>query len=781
MTGASAEPTPRWDFFLVHSSRAKARARELYEVLVAEGSRPFLDAEQLEAGSTWDTSLDAAFRDSWIAVILVSESFDSAFYASEEITVAINCFRKDGTPLVFPIYLDGISPGADAPYGLNRMHSLAVAQGEGMEQVASKLMARLRQVKAAPVANARPTSGATSGELIVDWQGSETYRSIQQALNDAAPGTTVRIRPGVYNESLTITKPVHLVGDGPIDKIILQSFNSTTVTLASDGGSLRDLTVRQKGGTFPYQAIDIASGLPHVEGCIISGGAHSSIRIRGNATPTVQRNIIVGTARHGVELGDHASAQLLENWIDALAADGIWIGGHAHAVVRGNAIDDCVGSGIHLVDNARVSVHENVIRRCGDGLLIEGRSYATVAQNSITKSRQVGLRLNGESAGIFTRNRIASSELVQVAIWTIGAVTMEENVIVDGRLHGIQVGAGWPTFARNVISDNQWAGAFIEGAGGAVFYENLIARNTGPGLCLVNNCTGQLRLNIIEGNGDDGVFVNSESTDFTSIEQNRISNNDGIGISIGDGNVRCKHNLIELNRLSGIHVGFWNGAVHIIENDISSADDQGVLDDPGILVEGYQCGGSLEITGNRIHRCTIGVDLQLAWSAAEVTVTKNFIDDNAEVGVKLSTNEETTGSNLISSNRLAGNAQNFLGPNEEQQAHMAVGNTDDVDVGQHMVKLRTLGFIRRLEKLHPETGKITLDLKDLAEFTDAPSPPNMPNPALMANPVNMANPANVPNTTNTENTANGSNGHAPAADRAPWIDRPPPSPGDVHV
>lgn len=751
MTGASPDTSPQWDFFLVHSSRAKARARELHDVLLAEGARPFLDAEHLQAGSTWDESLDDALRRSRIAVILVSESFDSAFYAGEEITVAINCFRRHGTPVVIPVYLDGISPGDDAPYGLNRLHSLAVAQGEDMAEVATRLMARLRQTKAAPATGASTPTPTSPNELVVDWKGSETYRSIQQALNDAEPGSTVRIRPGVYNESLTITKPVHLVGDGSIDKIILQSFNSTTITLASDGGSLRGLTVRQKGGTFPYQAIDIASGLPHVEGCIISGGAHSSIRIRGNATPTVQRNIIEGTARHGVELGDHASAQLLDNWIDAMAADGVWIGGHAHAVVRGNAIDDCVGSGVHLVDNARVSVQDNLIRRCGDGMTIEGRSYATVAHNTISKSRQVGLRLREESSGIFTRNRITRSELFQVDVCTAGTLTMEENVVTGGRLHGIRVSVGWPTFARNVISENQWAGVFVDGAAGGVFYENLIARNTGPGICFVNSAAGQLRLNIVEGNGDDGVFVNSQSTDGSTIEQNHIWNNDGVGVNLSAGTMRCKHNLIERNRLSGMHIGFWNGPVEIVENDVSSQDDQGAVDDPGILVQGIECAAPLTITGNRVHRCTVGIDLQLEYSSADVNVTKNFIDDNTEVGVRLAANADTSGTCYVAGNRLAGNATNFEAAGSEQLDVWVASNTDDVHLGQHLLKLRTLGFLRRLEKLDPETGEISLELRRLADRPDGspgagslvpsgratarPEPPPAPNGRVAPSPL----------------------------------------------
>ncbi len=722
MTETLGHESHAWDFFLVHSSRAKPRARELHDLLVAQGVSAFLDAETIDRGSTWDAALDAALRDSWVAVVLVSDSFDEAFYATEEVSMAIASFRQFGTPVVYPVYLDGMDV-SNAPYGLNRVHGQTVATGESLDQLAANLMRTLRQVKSRT--RSSDDDVLATSNLVVDWRGTETYRSIQQALDDATPGACIEINEGVYNESLTITQPVHLKGCGQIDKIIIQAFNGTAVTMASDGGMLEGLTIRQKGGTFQYQAIDIASGLPVIERCIISGGAHSSIRIRGAASPLIRANIIVGTARRGVELGDHASVQLLDNWIDGLAEDGIWIGGNAHAVVSNNVIDDCLKSGFHLEDDARVTIRGNEINRCGDGIHLQHRSYAGIQDNLIDSSRRSGLWFDEEAAGIVTGNQIRRSQGDQVRLSTTGDVTLEENLISAGRTIGVWVTRGaTPTFARNVISDNQGPGVGVGEDASCNFYENRICRNTGEGVMLRESGFTVVRLNIIERNGSAGVqLINSHA----EVESNRIEANDGMGIELVGGTVVCKHNSVLLNRLAPLKVDCLTPAgapasfFHIMQNDISAEDEQGMIDDPGIVVDTYDAGDSvLRIEGNWVHGCTTGIQMEY-WGSGYSVIEGNFVDDNG-IGVVVDVIPvESNDRPIIRANRCSGNRADFTGP-DEWVAEWSTANPSEDTVSEHMLKMRSLGLERRLEKLDPTNGSIALELQRIDGQRDRAQP-----------------------------------------------------------
>jgi parallel beta-helix repeat protein len=712
-----------WDFFLVHSSRAKPRARELHGLLVAQGVNVFLDAETIDRGSTWDATLDGALRDSWVAVVLVSDSFDDAFYATEEVSMAISSFRQFGTPVVYPVYLDGMDV-SDAPYGLNRVHGQTVATGESLDQLASNLMRTLRQVKT----RTRPddADAPAQSNLVVNWRGTETYRSIQQALDDAAPGAHIEISEGVYNESLTITQPVHLRGCGQIDKIIVQAFNGTAVTMTSDEATLEGLTIRQKGGTFQYQAIDIASGFPVIERCIISGGAHSAIRIRGAASPVIRENIIVGAALRGVELGDNAGVQLIGNWIDGLAEDGVWIGGKGQAVINDNVIDDCLNAGFHLEGDARVTARGNEINRCGDGIHLEHRSYASIQDNLIESSRRSGLRFDHEAAGIVTGNQIRRSQCEQVALSTSGSVTLEENLISAGRSIGAWVTPGaTPTFTRNVIADNQGPGVGVATAASCHFYENQICRNTGEGVLIYGSdapAVTVVRLNIIERNGSAGVrLVNG----FAEVESNRIEANDGMGVEIIGGNVQCEHNSILLNRLAPLKVDCSTSSsmLRIMQNDMCAVDEQGVVDDPGIVVDTYNAGdGFLRIEGNWVHGCTTGIQLEY-WGEGTTVIEGNFVDDNT-IGVAVDVvSAESSGRPIIRANRCSRNDSVFTGPDEWVEYWSATNVAEDT-VSEHMVKVRSLGLERRLEKLNPTNGSIALLLQRIDGQSDRVRPAN---------------------------------------------------------
>jgi len=65
--------------------------------------------------------------------------------------------------------------------------------------------------------------------LYVDINGGKDYTSINSALQSAYSGQTVYVEPGVYNESLNITKNVTLIGAGPDLSFIRSSSNGINI------------------------------------------------------------------------------------------------------------------------------------------------------------------------------------------------------------------------------------------------------------------------------------------------------------------------------------------------------------------------------------------------------------------------------------------------------------------------------------------------------------------------------------------------------------------------
>ena len=75
------------------------------------------------------------------------------------------------------------------------------------------------------------TSAQPKGTILyVGGVGSHNYTTITNALQDAADNYTIYIFSGTYNEHLTISRPLTLVGENPVNTIITGSMNNTVLT-----------------------------------------------------------------------------------------------------------------------------------------------------------------------------------------------------------------------------------------------------------------------------------------------------------------------------------------------------------------------------------------------------------------------------------------------------------------------------------------------------------------------------------------------------------------------
>lgn len=180
-----------FDFFIAHAGADVKAAQKLCELL-AHDSSVFLDAECLQPGDDWPKVIRDAQRRSRITLVLISDRTERAFYEVEEIAAAISLAREtDGRHRVVPIYLSVLQP-KDVPYGLRQKHGLEVTSSMPIEQVAKRLLAMHRTLRADIDAgsalgdgNTSPDPGGVSGpgggrrhEYQILEQAERTARSI---------------------------------------------------------------------------------------------------------------------------------------------------------------------------------------------------------------------------------------------------------------------------------------------------------------------------------------------------------------------------------------------------------------------------------------------------------------------------------------------------------------------------------------------------------------------------------------------------------------------------
>ncbi len=136
----------QYDVFIAYASPDRKVAQNLSSALRAAGHTVFLDSEVLVPGDEWTQKINAAQRQSFLTVILISDRSEAAYFQREEILQAISLARITKEHRVVPVYLSNRGIPDDVPYGLRQLHGLVLSKGILLE-VAIRIEAALTLCK----------------------------------------------------------------------------------------------------------------------------------------------------------------------------------------------------------------------------------------------------------------------------------------------------------------------------------------------------------------------------------------------------------------------------------------------------------------------------------------------------------------------------------------------------------------------------------------------------------------------------------------------------------
>lgn len=88
--------------------------------------------------------------------------------------------------------------------------------------------------------------------LTVCPDGSEGFRTIAEALAGARSGAVVSVRPGTYEESLTVTTRVTIVAEQARGTVEIRPRRGSAITLKADAVMLTDLVLRSRDEELPH-------------------------------------------------------------------------------------------------------------------------------------------------------------------------------------------------------------------------------------------------------------------------------------------------------------------------------------------------------------------------------------------------------------------------------------------------------------------------------------------------------------------------------------------------
>lgn len=445
------------------------------------------------------------------------------------------------------------------------------------------------------IANAATIYVDAGNEGEKDGSAAKPFNTIEEGINVAQSGDTIQVAAGTYEvmnievdnmDELNLqgagadTTIIHLtegqyilslsnVKSGKIDGFTLKGTDGYGTGIQLTSSSLTITNNRFEDGS---TGISCWRGTPTVSNNEFTSSGGIDLKTTDNAT--ISDNTISGG---GISLEASAKATITNNKIHGYHYQGIYCGAGSEATITHNEVTGDGEKGI-LIEKASIVAEENTITRnkyygiygtFSDNVVISGNtiaengstgiklelSTATISGNHI-KTNGGGIQIDNTLSSTIKDNDILDNYGGGISCSRVDVITIENNTISGNGEKGISCIFSDAKITNNRITSNTHAGIGIAEQSEAEITGNQISENSNAGIYVATPNAVNIIDNEIRGNMESGIYQDGTDSAAT-IQNNKILENRGDGISHADGTAKIRCNLITGNWLAGVSTG-WN-------------------------------------------------------------------------------------------------------------------------------------------------------------------------------------------------------------------------------
>jgi len=396
-------------------------------------------------------------------------------------------------------------------------------------------------------------------DLIVSKETGSRVQTISQALALAKEGDTILVRSGLYQESITIDKPVTIMGEGGARDTIVSGIGFDCINMQAAEAKIKNLTLkgdRANCGPNFRAAVDIYRGNLIIENCIITTAIGIGIKICKGAFPLIKNCKIYGGKDAGIkilrggggiiencEVSYHKSSNIIiagegktivrKCQIHGSKKSGIWIADRSSPLIENCQIYDNAYPGIGITSYSNPRIKNCQIYNGTNGILVTNNGGGTIENCEIYQNSYPGIAITARANPKIIKCLIYNGTN-GISIAEQGKGIIEDCAIYNNTYPGIAINLeGNPKISNCKIYDGKSYGILITEKGKGIIEKTEIYRNQKPGIAITSEGNPLIRKCTIYQNKSNGIAINKSGKGI--IEECIVRDNEDLPIAIEKG------------------------------------------------------------------------------------------------------------------------------------------------------------------------------------------------------------------------------------------------------
>ena len=390
------------------------------------------------------------------------------------------------------------------------------------------------------------------------------YTRIQDAINAAASGDTIRVSSGTYYENVDVNKRLTLQGVGsPVvdaggianaiilnaDACILEGFvasNSKSgnagIWVASSGNTISDNTVTHNNWGI---VLFSSSSSNTISDNTAIDNSQSGIVLYFSNGNTISENTASNNSLYGINLYFSNGNTISRNTASSNSFDGIDLYSSTGNTISDNTASNNSQCGIYLYS---ASNSNNIMGNTADGnancgVRLDSSTGNTISGETISSNTIHGIYLDSSPDNTISGNTASDNDNCGIFLISSDNNTVTDNAADDSKFGIYILSSTDNTISGNTATDN-FDGIMISSSVGNTISSNTANGNSIDGIMISSSVGNTISSNTANGNSADGIYLSDSSNNIIT---NNIDNSNWCGIYLDSSN----GNTISQNTATG--------------------------------------------------------------------------------------------------------------------------------------------------------------------------------------------------------------------------------------